>query len=670
MGYSTVNSATTRLLAAVLLAGLLAWAGQAEAILAPASPLNAAPADAALIAYSPSLAQLSEHAALLNAAVGAPPSPLADVVGLFKTQTGLVNGLDEAGPVMFVLPTVDAGEQRTILMVVPVADYEALVGNIGGDATAAVASGPISATGQMGYIKRLGDDGRFAVMGLDEQVVTDYTPDGDAAAQIHQRLGQLGVTYLNKTDLAFLLNVEDHREAIKRGLDEGLADARAKAAESGDPMAVKMLDLYGQMLTSFLRDAQGVMVSLDIVTEGVGLSFTAQMQPDSVWGELMTASAGAGEGDDAGDVDLAHLLSRVPGDDYLLALAIDHQALHLRDLLDQLVAVLEEGGEAGQEDTQAGEPGQADWLVDIFKLSMSSTRHVKAQAATYAMPPAGMVGMAAGLKVIGIIQVDDADAYLSEVQKGFEAMNQLRIPLPVPGASTSSGPMAPDESQETDEPGEQDAAADMESPAESPAQTHPQALRPYITFHTTFTPEAAEIDGVKLASYSTMMQLPPEMTGQMGPLEMMVTMGTGNTQGYIAARGDYVLTTTTLDLEAVRQALALIDSGEGVGTQTQLQQVRDVGLPADASVQMYLNVNSVVNALNTFLGMMGMPPAELPADLPPVAFGAATAEGGLVKRLYLPMPTITAVAEAAMTMQGRMMQHDSSSGDEPQSPPF
>jgi hypothetical protein len=181
-----------------------------------------------------------------------------------------------------------------------------------------------------------------------------------------------------------------------------------------------------------------------------------------------------------------------------------------------------------------------------------------------------------------------------------------------------------------------------------------------------------EVDGIKLASYSTMMQLPPEMTGQMGPLEMMVTMGTGNTQGYIAAKGDYVLTTTTLDLEAVRAALTQIDSGHGVGTQRTLRQVRDAALPADASVQMYLNVNNIVNAINTFLGMMGMPPAALPADLPPVAVGAATAVGGMDKRLYLPMPTITAVAEAAMTMQARMMQMQGGDheADDSQSPPF
>ncbi len=626
MGYGAANPFKTPLLTAVLLAVLLGSAGRALAILAPAPGLEAAPADAAVIVYTPSLAELSGKAAMLNAAVGAPPTPLADLLGLIKTNTGLINGLDENGPAMVVLGTLDAPKNQQAMIVVPVADWDALVGNYGGDATAPIASGTISGMGTTGYLKKVAD-GRFAVMGLTETAVAAYEPDGSAAAAAADRLGSLGGRTLGDADLAILINVEDHREAWMSVLSQGMAAAETQAAAGGDAMAGQMVDLYGQAMRSFLRDARAAVVAMDMTADGLGMSFSAQTAADSPWGKLLTAPA------DGESADLADLLNRVPGENYLMALAIDHRAIHMVELMEQLATALD-----GVE--------QMRWVAEMIERAAAVTEGVQAQTATYAMPAGGFMAMMSGLKAVSLTQVTDPDAYMAQTQAMFESLNGLAVALPGVASATTQ---------------EMDSESDSASPSQ-PSDA------PMIRFQTTFRPEAVEVEGVKLASYSTSMQMPPQLMAEMGPMAGM--MGASSSQGYIGVKNGLVLTTTTLDLEAVREALVLIDNGQGVGTNAGLTAVREAGLLEGATVQGYLNVNAVVDAINGFIAMMGMPPLELAADLPPLGFGAVTGEGGLTKRVYLPLATISAVAEAGMNMQAQMMQMQGGQTDDSQGPPF
>ncbi len=417
MGYGAANPFKTPLLTAVLLAVLLGSAGRALAILAPAPGLEAAPADAAVIVYTPSLAELSGKAAMLNAAVGAPPTPLADLLGLIKTNTGLINGLDENGPAMVVLGTLDAPKNQQAMIVVPVADWDALVGNYGGDATAPIASGTISGMGTTGYLKKVAD-GRFAVMGLTETAVAAYEPDGSAAAAAADRLGSLGGRTLGDADLAILINVEDHREAWMSVLSQGMAAAETQAAAGGDAMAGQMVDLYGQAMRSFLRDARAAVVAMDMTADGLGMSFSAQTAADSPWGKLLTAPA------DGESADLADLLNRVPGENYLMALAIDHRAIHMVELMEQLATALD-----GVE--------QMRWVAEMIERAAAVTEGVQAQTATYAMPAGGFMAMMSGLKAVSLTQVTDPDAYMAQTQAMFESLNGLAVALPGVASATT-----------------------------------------------------------------------------------------------------------------------------------------------------------------------------------------------------------------------------------------
>ena len=180
-----------------------------------------------------------------------------------------------------------------------------------------------------------------------------------------------------------------------------------------------------------------------------------------------------------------------------------------------------------------------------------------------------------------------------------------------------------------------------------------------MTYVTTYTENALQIDGVRVDQFQMSMNMPPEVMAQMaqaGPMAAMM-MGGMNYQGYMAAKGNYVIATTVLDPQVVTKALAAVDQDSGIGAAGPIAQMRDAALPPDCMMEGYLSIDGLAQTANNFvIPMFGMQPIQVPDDVPPLSLAAGIEDSGLAKRIYLPKASLKFIAETVMNMQTQMQQ--------------
>ena len=236
----------------------------------------------------------------------------------------------------------------------------------------------------------------------------------------------------------------------------------------------------------------------------------------------------------------------------------------------------------------------------------------------YAPEAAGM--MTGGLfSTLTLYGTDDPAAFIAQQKANTQKLGELAVPL-----------AAVDEGVEDNDP----AAAD--DPAAGEAE--PQELR----FDTTYAENALNIEGVKVDQYNITMRFPPSMTQQFNP--MIAAMAGGGYGGYIAPKNDVVMVTTVTDPQFITRAINAVGSDEGIGTAGTLARLRDEQLPEDPMMELYISLDGLGRTANLFLPLLGAQEnIDLPADLPPIAMGAAADKNGqgVAFRLFVPAETVS-----------------------------
>ena len=295
---------------------------------------------------------------------------------------------------------------------------------------------------------------------------------------------------------------------------------------------------------------------------------------------------------------------------------MDFAGLGLDALLDDLLAALPEA-QAGGDDGSI-----AQIMADLRGLLVNTIdllKPMKGGAVAYLPPTQEAMGMGQTVfRGVSIYHTADTKGYSKKFQKMFETYNGFFEQM------------------------QQMAGPDQ----------------PQMTFTATYTPNVMQIEGVSIDQYQTQMQYPPEVMQEMGPMMpwMMMLGATGQT-GYLATTDDHVIMTTNPDPALVKQALASIKQGGGLGTGGAIQKLRAQALPADPMAEFYLSVGGFVETANMFMAMMmGQPlPIQAPADLPPVAWAMSAQESGVVGRLYVPVAVIEFGKEAFEQGMAMMM---------------
>ncbi|NJO87145.1 MAG: hypothetical protein HC821_03840 [Lewinella sp.] len=175
-----------------------------------------------------------------------------------------------------------------------------------------------------------------------------------------------------------------------------------------------------------------------------------------------------------------------------------------------------------------------------------------------------------------------------------------------------------------------------------------------ISYTTSYTDNALQIEGVNVDQFAWQMQMPPAAMENNPALPFMMMLGAMGQTGYVAQSGNFIVSTTTTDTAILGSSLKMLGSSDGLGSEKLIAEARRNALPENAMMEGYFNLAGLATLANSFIPMMGMPPIQTPADLPPVAMGVSLKDSAVLAQLHVPMAVMTFVRDTTMQMQGGM----------------
>ena len=599
--------------------------------------LNLAPADAPVVVVVPSLSGLSQKIAKLNQdALGGSVPHMFDVLSMFKAMTGITAGLDDNGSLMLVMTRADMANKPPMVMLVPVMDYAAFIGNFGGNAADPVATLTLPHT--TGFAKQID---QYAILGDSKEDVENFQP-GNAIDAIAAKVGTAGKRCLTTGDLLVIFDIAALKPVLEPGLQEmrnGFDEVSKQATQvpqgsvPGAELVPLMMTLYMNAIDALVRDTSTAVMGLDISSQGVSLAKSAQFKPDSHLATIFTTGGGA-----------AQQLNRLPNQPYWMASGLDLRGIATATLAQDLIAAFE-----GQnEKTTEQDPLKMTQLIQQAADMIKQTTGI---ASVYYQPAQPVMMGGNFLNGVAVYETTDGPAYIKAIQEYFQAQNDFfgQIANLTQQAADNGHPEGPTEKHATHDPQQQ------------------------MSISTNYTPNALQVNGNAVDEYEIKYTFPPEMMQDMGPAGpmMMMMMGGAGQSGYVTTKGKFVVMTTTRDPQVLQQALEALDQNAGLGTDAAIKQVRQAGVLPNSSVEFYMSIPGVMSSVNMFMGMWGMQPIQVPADLPPIASSLNVEDHGIAAKLHVPTKVIAFCYSAAgqAMMGGGMRRQGDPQNQQPQDQP-
>ena len=600
------------LFSVLLLVALLAWPGQADARDRFDAALEHVPAGAEIILAVPNLAAASEAIASFRQATGLPIEELDDVLGELKRELGLGAGIDDDGALLVVFAgvgeAITVGIEPAIMIMVPVTDYAQFVEGLGGDSEAELT--PVNLPDAPdAHATRLGDHALLAESHDALQAIDREDLGVELAG-----LGVAGDRAVETAQAMLYIDIAALAPALRQSLDmlefqlEMLAD-EARMMDPQSAVVFDIIDAVGRDLAEMALDGlRSALLSLHVGEAGLSFDQHVGLVADS-------RLAGFFPG---GEAQAKPELDRLPDIPWLIASTIDLTVLDLDGIADVVLELMPDADEL---------PEAVRWIAPLIEPTMQAMRLTRSGAMVLQVPEMMMM-MGGGelMRGVQISRVDDVEAFLRLQRELTEAMDGIEMLI-----------------------------ADPWQMAAEPRHARMVA---------TYEPDVFQIDGIAVAELTIDYELPEDLDPMLA--EMMAAQSSAM---YVAAKGERIVTTMTLDRELLRDALAMIDTADGLGTAPALEAAREAGLPPNAFAEGYLSLPGIADLANGFVMMFGMPAIELDPDVQPATFGAAIEQGVVTQRLHVPSNAIRAVVEyfEAMDAMGpQPMPHD----DGPPPPPF
>jgi hypothetical protein len=351
-----------------------------------------------------------------------------------------------------------------------------------------------------------------------------------------------------------------------------------------------MMTLYATAGKAIVNSADGFVAALDISEHGIGITDAIQFKPDS---PVLKYLPGGGAG-------TSSILARLPKGPYIAAGAYDAQSLAFSELMEAVMAELPEG--------------KAEF--DVYRKAMPLVKQIQQYAGVFYTPdPNALMTGSGALNMIQTYKVNDSAAYLKQTKEYISGMNGVSIPVAMPGS-----------------------------------EGEPAAM----TYTTSYTDNALQLDGVQVDQYSMQVQMPPQMMMQMGPAAGMMQMFT-NFSGYATEADGHYLASTTLDQQLITSGLATGKSGDGMGTGDALAEVREKAVPPGGAAELYISFAGIIDTVGPMAAMFGMPAIQAPEDLPPVAMGLGIKGNSSAARFYVPNETTKFIIDTVKDVQAQMM---------------
>jgi|GEM_PF-4175984 len=512
-----------------------------------------------------------------------------DVWGMAKGMMGIGQGIDDNGPIILVLDLTqdDQGQildEPKITIITAVTNYEDFLANFGGDEKKEIADVRLT-DGSTAYIRHVNN---FAVMAETQKDAEAYTP-GKNAKGLLRKAGEYGRKAIQSGELVYYVDLEAMRKGLgedMKWLDAKQTRATEEAREQGGDEAAKATETVTSSLRKMLGDAQAMVASYDISSDGFGTSTTIQFKPGSESAKQF-----------AGTQTKGSLLSKLPDDQYVFALAADADALHIKDWIGPIMKLMETSSDAGM--------GMVKQLPAVMDLIASSNR----VAYAFYTPQPQSVMNSFDWKIIATTESDDAAKLMQSYEKLITEMNGMKV-------TTAEGE---------------------------------------VQYETNFMRDAVEISEEKVSQYEVKFQIPMQMLQQMGGAGAMASMFTTQ-MGYIAQVDNYVVTSSGTNPLHMTAAIEALKQDGGLNSQAALKAARTNNQPDYLVAEGYFNMSGLLSAVAPLFIANFMPNQEyeVPQDLPPLSMGMGMHNGGAAMQMYLPARSIKEVMHVVQLVQSAM----------------
>ncbi|MBX3381186.1 MAG: hypothetical protein KF805_13915 [Phycisphaeraceae bacterium] len=482
-------------------------------------------------------------------------------------------------------------------------DYKELVTELGGDPAEKVSK--VEGLGEMPmFVRDIGDG--WVIFGPVEETVAGFQPGEKMLKQHEEALGVVGNRAAQASDILMVANWEAIAPIFGKQIDRAVADAK-KGGRRSNPMfgpippetIAQFIGPIEEVARAYNRDAQTCVAGIGLGDDGLSVDLGAQFKPKS---QIAGFFQSTGKADNT--------LNSLPATPFLFAVSADtsnpgtRQMIHnAADITEKMLTTAKDEAKRQQANPDKPASKQAETMLKMFESQTAGVRNLAKSIDKidgvdfiWGYSPAMLAG--AGLFSGGIYQGRGSDP---------EALKAIFVDQ-IKATQNMDGPMK------------------MEA---------------------SFTPNAAEVGGVKLDAWTLKPKMDPNdpAASQMAMVNMFIFGATGQMSGNIATTKNAAIVTYSPNTQVMQMAL---DAAAGKGTIAGDKGVATAvkGLPEGSWARGLIGTKSLFDLAQMAMSFTGMPiQLKVPADVPPMAVGMTGDGGGMHIRFHAPMQVISTVGD-------------------------
>jgi len=396
--------AWSAVLAIVSLAALSARSAAAQEV------LDLAPDNAEVIVVIPDPQGMSDRIAELSTQVGLPMPGAQDVLGGMMQKLGDPDGIDKNRPMAVAMTNTaesigaQDGSKGTALMLVPVSDYGALVGSLGGTDAQGVTP-LVMPDGSEGFIRQVED---YAVLGEKRQAVEGYAPS-DRARTLMAAAGDYTQRLAAQPHVMMLVDTAKLGPAMKNAMGDAEAQMQDGPMDEGAAQAMGVNMAMAQWMLDLVGGADAALMTIDMSGPSVTLGLCAKFPDEAVASSILV-------GKPRGDV--AARFEALPNRPLLAAMGMDFSGIDVEALMNRMIEALPESAAAQR---------------TMYEASLPMAEQVLGGAGGFYVPTQPAMGLAGLFNVAAVYEVEDAEAFIDGFAAYSEKIDGVAMPIPVPG---------------------------------------------------------------------------------------------------------------------------------------------------------------------------------------------------------------------------------------------
>ena len=511
--------------------------------------------------------------------------PAPGLLAMLKQTVGIREGMDEKGTVaMVVLPPETEAEAPAAILLIPVSDYDKFLEPFNAEESDDPSLSEFEVRGVRFYVRNIGGYAAVTDVFHQETLASALTVSAEAPATV-----AAWKDWLKDKDIAAVL-LPPGVKMLSAKAQEGIEQAKAMFAEGPDEMQTiaGILTVYEKLFQATEREVAAVGISLGIDEKNViRLTKRAKLVPGGSWSKFAASVRPADK----------NLLAGLPDEPFVFAAGGKFSDAVWQAMFRASARMMKNMHEFYRLDEEQAE-----------KMAALSSDMMKGCQAMSMVMGVAKEGGSVYSSTAGVMQVDDAGAFMASYEKSFRQYSEL--------------------------------LQDVDSP-----------LLPKMVFETT------DVDGVAALEFT--MQMPEIAEADLpagGMMKAMLGPG-GKLVGWVVPAGEHAVvfcydkTLLKRTIEAVKQGAPGLAANSDVAKTAAL-------LPSDAAVVGYVSPQGVmgfVRQLFASAAESGAPVPDLPEfpATPPVGFALSTSADELNGTIVIPPEVIRAVGQYAEQMQAQ-----------------